>query len=261
MAVKGLGVFRDYFVGYEGAFLLIGGAACDAWFAEQGLGFRPTVDLDIVLVIEAVSTEFVKRFHGFVEEGDYKTRTRSADGTPELYRFLKPGNDTFPKELELFSRGGELRELRDDQRIIPVRIEDAESLSAILLDDSYYSLILENRCDIEGIWMAGAAALIPLKARAWIDLTARKEAGEAVDRKKIKKHRRDVFALAATLPNERGPRLSDPVLSDLRRFYDSFPPTHGDWGAILDSIADDIGGKPPPAELLAAIAHYFGFPS
>jgi hypothetical protein len=257
MAVKGLDVFREYFVGYEGAFLLIGGVACDAWFAEQGLGFRATADLDIVLVIEAVSTEFVKRFHSFIEEGDYKTRTRSEAGTPEFYRFQKPANDAFPKELELFSRRDELRDLREDQRIIPVRIEDAESLSAVLLDDDYYSLIMENRRNVEGIWMADAAALIPLKARAWIDLTARKAAGEPVDSKKIKKHRRDVFALAATLPNERGPRVSVPVLSDLRRFCDSFPSAHSDWGAILDSIAEDIGGRPPPGELLGAIAHYF----
>ena len=261
MAVKGLDVFREYFAGYEGAFLLIGGAACDAWFAEQGLAFRVTIDLDIVLIIGAVSADFVHRFRSFVEEGDYKTRTRSVDGSPELYRFQKPRNDAFPKELELFSRGDELADLREDQRIIPVRIEDAESLSAILLDDSYYSLIMEHRREVEGIWMADAAALIPLKARAWIDLTTRKEAGESVDSKKIKKHRRDVFALAATLPNERGPNLPDPVLSDLRRFYDSFPTTHGDWGAILDSIADDIGGRPPPDELLDAIARYFALAS
>lgn len=200
------------------------------------------------------------RFRGFVEEGKYETRTRSDGGTPGLYRFQKPGNDAFPGGLELFSRGNQLRDLRKDQRIIPVRIEDAESLSAILLDEGYYSLIMEHRHQVAGLWTADATALIPLKARAWIDLTARKEAGEPVDSKKIKKHRRDVFALAATLPNEPGPRLSDPILTFLRRYHDSFPPTHGDWGAILDSIADAIGSRPPPAELLGAIARYFAFP-
>jgi hypothetical protein len=147
--------------------------------------------------------------------------------------------------------------LREDQRIIPVRVEDAESLSAILLDGNYYELIMEHRRKVEGIWMADAAALIPLKARAWIDLASRKAAGEPVDSKKIKKHRRDVFALAATLPDEEGPHLSDPVLADLRRFHESFPPEHGDWSAILDSIADDIGGRPPPDLLLGAIGRYF----
>ncbi len=261
MAVKGLDVFRTYFTDHEASFLLIGGVACDAWFAEQGLRFRPTVDIDIVLVIEAVSADFVSRFLSFIDEGEYTTRTRSDSGSPELYRFQKPGNDIFPGELELFSRGDQLRDLREDQRIIPVRIQDAESLSAILLDDDYYSLVMEHRHQVEGIWMANAAALILLKARAWIDLTARKKAGESVDSKKIKKHRRDVFALAATLPNKKGPRLPESVLSDLRRFHGSFPPTHGDWRAILDSIAGDIGGRPSPGELLGAIAGYFAFPS
>ncbi len=167
----------------------------------------------------------------------------------------------FPGELELFCRGEQLRDLHKDQRIIPVRIQDTESLSAILLDDDYYSLVMEHRRKIEGVWMANAAALIPLKARTWLDLTARKEAGESVDSRKIKKHRRDVFALAATLPNEKGPLLPTSVLSDLSRFRDSFPPTHGDWRGILDSIAGDIGGRPLPDDLLKAIDLYFAFPN
>ena len=98
-----------------------------------------------------------------------------------------------------------------------------------------------------------------LFGQEWV-LAIEAEDWEPVDSKKIKKHRRDVFALAATLPNEPGPRLSDPILTDLRRFHDSFPATHRDWGAILDSIADDIGGRPPPDGLLGAIARYFVFP-
>jgi hypothetical protein len=260
MAVKGLDVFRAYFASHEDSFLLIGGAACDAWFVERGLRFRPTVDLDIVLIIEAVSKTFVSRFLSFVDEGKYKTRTRSDSGSPELYRFLKPENVGFPKELELFCRGEQLRDLRKDQRIVPVRVQDTESLSAILLDNDYYSLIMEHRRRVEGIWMADATALIPLKARAWIDLTARKEAGESVDSRKINKHRRDVFALAATLPNEEGPCLPATVLMDLTRFYNRFPPTHGDWHGILDSIAGDIGGRPTSHELLGSMARYFALP-
>ena len=40
-----------------------------------------------------------------------------------------------------------------------------------------------------------AAYLIPFKAKAWIDLTNRKAAGEHVDSKNIKKHKNDVFRL------------------------------------------------------------------
>ena len=40
-----------------------------------------------------------------------------------------------------------------------------------------------------------AAYLIPFKAKAWMDLTDRKAAGEHVDSKNIKKHKNDVFRL------------------------------------------------------------------
>jgi hypothetical protein len=41
--VKGLDLFRERFREFEGSFILIGGAACDEWFASEGLTFRPTV--------------------------------------------------------------------------------------------------------------------------------------------------------------------------------------------------------------------------
>lgn len=40
-----------------------------------------------------------------------------------------------------------------------------------------------------------AAYLIPFKAKAWMDLTNRKAAGEHVDSKNIKKHKNDIFRL------------------------------------------------------------------
>jgi hypothetical protein len=55
--VKGLNIFRDRFRQFEGSFTLIGGAACDEWFTAQGLPFRATKDLDIVLIIEVLAPE------------------------------------------------------------------------------------------------------------------------------------------------------------------------------------------------------------
>ena len=40
-------------------------------------------------------------------------------------------------------------------------------------------------------WIDGY--LIPFKAKAWMDLTDRRAAGEHVDSKNIKKHKNDVF--------------------------------------------------------------------
>jgi hypothetical protein len=39
--VTGMETFKQHFAGFEEAFVLIGGAACDAWFpAISPLGFR-----------------------------------------------------------------------------------------------------------------------------------------------------------------------------------------------------------------------------
>ena len=46
-----------------------------------------------------------------------------------------------------------------------------------------------------GVTVLDAAYLIPFKAKAWMDLTNRKAAGEHVDNKNIKKHKNDVFRL------------------------------------------------------------------
>lgn len=51
--VRGLDVFRARFADRGAGFVLIGGAACHEWFARQGLAFRATRDLDLVLVVEA----------------------------------------------------------------------------------------------------------------------------------------------------------------------------------------------------------------
>lgn len=139
--VKGLDIFRERFRAFEGAFMLIGGAACAEWFTTQGLQFRATKDLDTVLMIEVLDPKFVAALRAFVTEGGYELRERS-DGTPMLYRFAKPVNGEFPYMLELFSRSPDGLKLADGQDVIPVRIEpDHHSLSAILLDDDYYGLI------------------------------------------------------------------------------------------------------------------------
>ena len=56
--VKGIEVFRKHFAGYEDKYVLIGGTACDLLFQKNGLPFRATRDLDIILVAEALTPEF-----------------------------------------------------------------------------------------------------------------------------------------------------------------------------------------------------------
>ena len=194
--IRGLDRFRARFREFEASFMLIGGAACDQWFSDQSLQFRATKDLDIVLLIEVLNQDFVAAMRAFIEEGGYEIRERR-EGTPILYRFAKPRDDHYPYMLELFSRNREGLELAEGQTVIPVQTSsDSHSLSAILLDDAYYQLLQSQQQERDGLRFATVTALIPLKARAWLDLTARHHRGEPVDSKDIDKHRNDVFRLA-----------------------------------------------------------------
>jgi hypothetical protein len=54
------GFFREHFADYRKSFVLIGGVACHEWLATQGLEFRVTKDMDMVLIVEALEAAFVK---------------------------------------------------------------------------------------------------------------------------------------------------------------------------------------------------------
>lgn len=259
--IKGLEIFRERFRVYPDSLVLIGGAACDDWFSRLGLAFRATRDLDIVLILEAVNEDFVSTMRAFIDEGGYTIRARSEGGPPVLYRFSMPSNEQFPAMLEIFSRLPEDVSLADDQTIIPISAgEEEHSLSAILLDDDYHALIREQQHSNDGLAFANATALIPLKAKAWLDLSTRKQAGEAIDTKDISKHRADVFRLAATLPGNSTVELPAAVRTDLSAFLAAFPEDSAEWAAILSAIKNTVGGNIRPAALRAAIQTYFQLP-
>ena len=60
--VKGLDIFYDYFSEYTDQYVLIGGTACDLSFSNYDEDFRVTKDLDMVLIVEALTKEFSQRF-------------------------------------------------------------------------------------------------------------------------------------------------------------------------------------------------------
>lgn len=216
--VKGLDKFKAHFAGAEKQYVLIGGAACDVIMGEAGLRFRATRDLDIVLCVEAIDAAFGERMWAFINEGGYEQRQRST-GDKEFFRFLKPADDSFPYMLEFFARKPDAIVLPEGSHLTPMPLgEEIASLSAILLDEAYYALLMETRRVVDGLSVLDEGALIPFKAHAHLDLKARADAGEAVDSDDIKKHRADVFRLLALLPGDRVIALSETPRSDMERF-------------------------------------------
>ena len=214
--VKGLDKFREYFADFSEQYVLIGGAACDISFNEVGADFRATKDLDVVLVVEALTKEFGQQFWEFVREGGYQHRARS-NGSLQFYRFEKPENKEFPKMIELFARTDAV--LHPNVALIPLHIDDAvSSLSAILLNQEYYQLLMSGRTIIDGVSVLSASYLIPFKAKAWLDLNDKKNEGVHVDSRDIKKHRNDVLRIAAELPLEDRVELPAKIKEDMLLF-------------------------------------------
>ena len=60
--------------------------------------------------------------------------------------------------------------------------------------------------------------MIPLKAKAWLELTERKANGGQVDSKDIRKHKNDVFRLSVLLLPDVILALPGTVMNDLRAF-------------------------------------------
>jgi len=216
--VTGVDRFRAHFDGYDSQYVLIGGAACELLMDEVGLDFRATKDLDIVLIVEALDASFSERFWAFVEEGGYEIRQHS-EGKRVLYRFQKPRNKDYPAMLELFSRQPEGISLADDSHLTPLPIdEEAASLSAILLDSAYYEFLKTMVRTLDGIPVLDEAAIIPFKARAWLDLSRRRDAGERADEKDVRKHRNDVARMLQLLPADASYALPSTVLEDMTAF-------------------------------------------
>jgi hypothetical protein len=186
--------------------------------SAAALPFRATKDLDIVLCVEALDAAFVQKFWEFVRAGGYENQEKST-GEKQFYRFQKPTNPDYPFMLELFSRQPDVLQVAEGSHLTPLPIEEeTSSLSAILLDNDYYNFIRAGRQEIEGVTTVGAAQLIALKARAWIDLTEREALGEKIDSKTIKKHKNDVFRLYQILDPTSDPAAPEVVKSDVREF-------------------------------------------
>lgn len=65
--VNGIDIFREHFNHFKEQYTVIGGFACDLLMNDAGLDFRQTVDIDMVLIVEALTTDFAKAFWAFIE--------------------------------------------------------------------------------------------------------------------------------------------------------------------------------------------------
>ncbi len=208
--------FATAFKGFEDKYILIGGTATSIVLDKYGLESRTTKDYDMVLIDEEKDKAFYTALTTFFEDGAYIPHVLDKDGN--LFRFTttKMG---YPKMIELFSLTPLW--LKGEGRITPIHFDDDMSLSALLLDNNYYSLLKEGREIQNGYSILGNKYLIVFKAKAWLDLSRRKAQGEQIDSRNIKKHLNDIARLTGSLEKIEHLNLPDSVQTDMIDFLDS----------------------------------------
>lgn len=245
--VRGIEKFREHFQEYRGQYVFIGGTACDIILGKEGIPFRQTKDLDMVLIVEAIDKSFMQSFIEFVEYGGYE-HINKGTGDNQFFRFEKPQNVEYPYMIELFSRRPDCL-LALDNRLAPVHVSDGViSLSAILLNDDYYALLVEGVVEVDGVSVLNLENLVLFKMKAWLDLSERKKNGEAVDSKNIRKHKNDVIRLASNIEPGTSMMISGQVKADVSNFLNKIQEEKVDlkslgihgftYGELLEYIRD-----------------------
>ena len=219
--VNGFDSFREKFKGYEDCYTIIGGTACDILMNEVGLDFRATKDIDMILLIEERFVEFAAAFWSYIKDGGYKCGWKSSD-VPHFYRFTEPQIPGYPSMIELFSRRPDFQIDHPEIRLTPLPVSDElSSLSAIMLDDNYYQLMLAGRKTVDGVSVLGAEYLMLFKMKAWLDLHQKKADGSHVNERDLKKHKNDVFRLFPLAEPTVQIAITSAVKADVEQFINA----------------------------------------
>ncbi|MDO4165333.1 MAG: hypothetical protein Q4D56_13275 [Bacteroides sp.] len=239
--MEGLDKFRDAFAEYSDNYVVIGGTACDITMTNTVVRPRATHDIDMIVIVENMTEAFANRFWQFVHEAGYRPEKRKqVDGNPpkyEMYRFLD-GKGGYPEMIELLSRHPDV--LGDPKGLIIEPIptdEDVSSLSAIIMDDDYYHFTIVHSRLTDGIRHADSAALIALKARAYLNLLADKQEGKHVNSKDIKKHRSDVLKNVVIM-TEDSIEAPTSIVECIKEFVATI---RADWNTLASPLSKSLG--------------------
>jgi len=259
MAVRGMERFLKHFEDSKSSFAVIGGCACSQWCAESDVRYRSTQDIDMVLILESKTSKFFGKFWQFIREGGYRLLRREKDDSSVLFRFEKPDSGIeYPKKIELLTGLPDVK-VPPDVVVVHLSPEDeAYSLSAILMNSDYYSLVQSQHCiSAEGLPTVMPDVLILLKVKAHLNLLAEKAAGRFVSEHDLTKHRNDVFHMAYLLRGEYNGTLQPSVKEDLEAFLARYDSSNQEWVSIQARLKA-FGLQVLPAEtLLSTIRGYY----
>ncbi len=238
--MEGLEKFREAFEAFSDNYVIIGGTACDIAMAGTLVRPRATHDIDMIVIVERITPEFARRLWQFVKDGGYRPEKRKQEEGErlkyELYRFVD-SKTGYPQMIELLSRHPDILGEPKDLVIEPIPVDgDTSSLSAIIMDDDYYHFTIDHSRLTDGIRHADPAALVALKARAYLNLLRDKEQGLHVNSKDIKKHRSDVLKNVVIMEQDQI-KAPEAIVTCIDEFVTSL---RNDWDALAVSLAQSL---------------------
>ena len=218
--VVGLNIFSQFFNDYQDCYLIIGGTACDIVIEEAAFTPRTTEDIDIVLIVEALKPQFVNKFWEFIKAGNYQIQQKNIEKR-NAYRFESPQTSGFPLQIELFSRVPDSIDPESTTHLTPIPTnDDLSNLSAISLNDDYYTFAIEHSDIKDQVHFAKKQALICLKAFAYLNNKTRKAEGQQVKTEDIMKHKYDIFRMVFLLNPDDSFETPAAIKADLQKFAD-----------------------------------------
>lgn len=200
----------NYMSAYQDDYILIGGNACALNFSELNIDFRPTVDLDVVLVIDSDNQSFFEHLRQYLTENDYVGKTYNGSNTGgSSYRFVLPKDkkkDALPEQIELFSRKPDYFDISKSSKphITPIQVDgNISNLSAILLDDDIYKFIRDSRKIINNISTVSLECLIGLKSIAWHANQELFNQSVITEEGTVWKHASDIISIAGIIEDKK----------------------------------------------------------
>ena len=254
--VKGFDKFKQFFAPHSDSFIVIGGTAMQLHGQDGGPMPRVTQDIDLLVIVEKMSESFTAAFHAFLREGRYDCyMAKEPDGAnkPRFYRFINPKNKAFPIRIELLSSPS----LPPPEGMLYMSLPDEpdDSMSAIVLDRTYYDFARANTTAINEIPCLNRDALMVFKSVAYLNLMDEYErTGNRLRHHDSKKHRRDVLALAGAVQPGEVTAVPNEIAERLRTFISSIEANKGEWQSVLDSLGDPTGNM---EDYLLALRHHF----
>lgn len=220
----GIDKIKEYLGAFKSNYVIIGGTACNFNLENANLQGRATKDIDMIVVCEALTAEYVESFWHFIKAGGYSLCEVKSDNNNKkcFYRFVEPKDKTFPYYIELFSRVPDSITLPEDAHIVHIPTDEyLSSFSAILMDNEYYNYAVAHAKEIEGIQVLDKESLIVLKAKAFLNNLQRKQSGQSVHQDDIDKHKKDIYRISYLLAENERFDVSENIRTDLRSFISS----------------------------------------